>query len=93
VSLKLAHIQVVVKPFFCQQFVVIATLDDFPVFDDQQFTGLANRTQAVSDDETGAAFHEAQQRLLNARLGTGVYATGRLVENEDAGVCQDGAGV
>jgi hypothetical protein len=45
----------------------------------------------VGDDKAGAAFHQAQQRLLDARLGARVDAAGGLVQDQDGRVGQDGA--
>ena len=54
--------------------------------------GVADGAQAVGDHEAGAALHQAQQRLLDARLGAGVDAAGGLVQDQDGRVGQDGAG-
>ncbi len=75
-----------------QQLLVCALLDDLAMVDDDHIIGIADGAEAVSDDETGTPFHQAQQRLLDTRLGAGVNRGGRFVEDQDGGVCQDGAG-
>ena len=70
----------------------MAALDDAPVLDDADEVGVADRTQAVGDDQGGAAAQQPFQRGLDERLGDGVHVGRRLVQNEDARVGQDGAG-
>ena len=40
----------------------------------------------------GAAVHQAIERLLHQRLAFGIERRGRLVEQQDRRVLQDGAG-
>jgi len=90
--LVLTHVEVVVEAFGGEEGVVRAAFDDPAVVDDEELVGLADRAQAVGDDEGGTAVHEAQQPLLDLLLGARVDAAGGLVEDEDARVGQDGAG-
>jgi hypothetical protein len=82
---------VVVEAAPVEQLLMIALLDDLAVVDDQHPVGVADGAQAVGDDKAGAAFHQAQQRLLDAGLGAGVDAAGGLVQDQDGGLGQDGA--
>jgi hypothetical protein len=40
-----------------------------------------------------AAFHQAQQRFLNAGFRAGIYAGSGLIQNEDTRISEDGAGI
>jgi hypothetical protein len=83
---------VVVDPALREQLPVRSLFDDPSVVDDQDPTGVADRAQAVGDDEARPSLHEGQERRLDAHLGPGVDAADRLVEDEDRGVREDGAG-
>ena len=48
--------------------------------------------EAVGDDERGAAAGEAVEGAADQRLALGVERGGRLVEEQDRRVAQDGAG-
>ena len=91
-SFELTHIEMMEKSFCFQQLLVRALLDDLAIVDDDDLVRIADRGQAMGNDETGAAFHQAQQRFLDARFGARVHAGGGFVEDEDARVGQDGAG-
>ena len=69
-----------------------ALLDDEAVVQDDDPAGLADRRQAVRDDDRGAAGEQAAQALLDRRLGVEVDVRGGLVEDQDAGVGDEGAG-
>ena len=43
--------------------------------------GAAHRREAMGDDESSAAFHQALECLQNESLGLRVQRAGRLVEN------------
>ena len=53
---------------------------------------MADGEKAVGDDETGAAFHETFQCFIGGPLALGVEGGGGFVEQEDAGIGQNGAG-
>src|SRR5208337_2723104 len=67
-------------------------LDDAACLDHQDLVGAADGREAVSDDERGASTHQVGKAALDDGLRLGVETGGRLVENEDAGIGQDGAG-
>jgi hypothetical protein len=48
--------------------------------------------KAVRNDDAGAARDEVIERVLDEALAFGVEAGGGLVEDEDGGVLDDGAG-
>lgn len=60
-------------------------LDDLAVSDDDDLVCIADRGEAVGDNEAGAALHEAQQRFLDAGFGARVHARGGFIEDKDTG--------
>jgi hypothetical protein len=75
-----------------QQLVVVADLGDPPALQDDQAVGAAEGAEAVGDGDRRPAADQVVQRLLDLALGLGVDRRGRLVEDQDAGVDQQGAG-
>ena len=57
VSLKLAHIQVIVESVFIQQLLVCALFYNFPMVDHHDIIGIADGAQPVSNDKACTAFH------------------------------------
>ena len=58
-----------------------AALDDPPVIHHQDQIGIADRAQAVGDDESRPPLQQTQQRLLNMDLRARVDAASRLIED------------
>ena len=54
--------------------------------------GIPDGGKTVCDHKAGAALHQAVHGGLDALLGTGIHAAGGLVQNQDAVICQNGAG-
>ena len=54
--------------------------------------GALHGGQPMRDHERGAVLRDALQRLLHGRLAFGIERAGRLVEQQDRRVAQDGAG-
>ncbi len=69
-----------------------AGLDHVAVLDDGDLVGVDHRGQPVGDDDGGAALAQAAQGLLQAGLGDHVQVRGGLVEDEQGGVGDPGAG-
>ena len=46
----------------------------------------------MGDDKAGAAAHQPEQGFLDPQLGPGIHAARRLVQDEDGGVGENGAG-
>ena len=69
-----------------------AGLDDAPAVEHDDGIGVDNGGQAVGDDQDGAVRGEGGQRLLDLALGVRVGVGGGLVEQEDRGVGEEGAG-
>src|SRR3990172_1157530 len=88
-SLELADVQMVVEAVAVEQLLMRSALDDLPLPDHQHLVGVADRAQAVGDDEAGPPLHQPQQRLLDSGLGAGVHAAGGLVQDQDARIGQD----
>ena len=88
----LAGVEVVVAALHGVELVVVAALDDEAAFDDEDLVGAADGGEAVGDDEGGAADHELVEAGLNHGLGLGIERAGGFVEDEDAGLGEQGAG-
>ena len=66
-----------------EQLVVRALLDDLAVLEHDDQVGVADRREAVRDDERGPAVQEAAERALDLALGADVDRARRLVEDQD----------
>ena len=75
-----------------QELGVGAALDDAAPVDDQDEVGGEDGGKAVGDGEGRAARHQRRQGALDQALGLGVQGGGGFVQDQDAGVLQDGAG-
>ena len=69
-----------------------ATLENPTALENEDLVGVVDGGKPVGDDKARAVFHEVVERLLDQALGGGVHARGRLVENQDRRVFQEGAG-
>ena len=65
---------------------------DTPAFHDDDAVGAAHGGRPVGDDQDGAILDQGAQCLLDLGLGLGVGHGSGLVEHDDGGVQQDGAG-
>ena len=88
----LALIQLAIKPFALHQLLVAAAFGDTAVIKDNDFIRIANRTQAVGDDQRRAPLEHSFQGLLDQVLGLGIHRGSGLVQNQDARVGQNRAG-
>ena len=70
---------------------VAALLDHAAVLEDDDQVGVPNGRQPMRDDERGALREQHAQGLLDSLLRADVDRRGRLVEDEDARVCKQGA--
>src|SRR5208283_5513571 len=71
---------------------MVAALHNTPALDNKDLIGASNGRKAVSDNQRRAAMHQMAQALLDQRFGFRIQTRGRLVENQNPGVGQDGAG-
>ena len=88
----LARVQVVVAPAERVERIVGAAFHDPAVFHDQDLLGPPDGRQAVGDHEGGPAFHEIGQARLDGGFGFRIEARRGIVQNQDAGIGQNGAG-
>ena len=74
------------------EFVVGAELGDAAGDEDGDLVGVARGGDAVGDEDGGATFHDSLQAAEDALFGVGVDAGEGVVEDEDFGIADDGAG-
>src|SRR5262249_54121957 len=74
------------------QFFRLAHFSDHPVREDCHAVSQIGSGQAVSDDDDRAPGDQATQRFQNEPFRLSVHRGGRLIQNEDRGVFQEGAG-
>ena len=67
-------------------------LDDPPGIEDDQAVGAAERRQAVGDGDRGPAGDEPIDRRLDRHLRLRIDRRGRLVEDQDRRIDQEGPG-
>src|SRR4029453_15994877 len=75
-----------------QPLAMPATLGGASAVEHDDLVGVDDGRQPMGDHHGGAAAAHLFQRALDLLLGARVEGTGRLVEQQDAGVLQDGAG-
>jgi hypothetical protein len=68
--------------------VVGAVLHDVTVFDDHDPISVADRGQAMRDDERGPAFQDATKGLLDEQLGSCIHRGGRLIKDQNRRISQ-----
>ena len=90
--LGLAAHQVEVDPLPAHELRVPAGLGDPPAVEDEDAVRPDDARQPVGEDEGGAARHQAFERLLDDRLVLRIDRAQRLVQHQDGGVAEDGAG-
>ena len=69
-----------------------ADFDHLAIVEDDQAVGAAQGGEAVGDGEGGAALYQAGDRLLDLRFGLGIQRRGRLVQDQDLRIVEDGPG-
>ena len=88
---RLGLVELVVEALLREQLVVRSLLDQLAVVQDEDQVGVADRGQPVGDHERGAALHQVLERVEDHGLGLGVDRGGRLVEDQDRRVLDEGA--
>src|SRR5579883_2599372 len=81
-------VEAVLQP---HQLGMAAVLDDPPVIEHEDPIEVAHRRQAVGDHQGCAALHQAIHGVPDQRLRLAVEARGRLVQDQDARISQEGA--
>src|SRR5579862_7505674 len=89
---QLLVIQVAVVAVQGQKFVVGAEFDDASAVQHCDAVGIADGGDAVRDEDGGAAAHHVAQMVENLVFGVSVDAGERVVEDEDLGIANKGAG-
>ena len=90
VGLQSQHVAVAAG--LVQQRVVIADLDDAALLNHDNFIGVSDGTESVSDHEGGASAEEFGEALLDQAFAVAVEVGGGFVEDQDFGVGEDRAG-
>ena len=67
-------------------------LRDTPILQDYDAAGVVERRQAVGDYQSGPAYHQVGQRVLNQRFSLRVHAGGGLIQNQNGSVFQESSG-
>ena len=65
---------------------MIASFDDFTVFENADDVGVANGGKSVGYDEDGASLHKFVHTLLDKFLGASVDGAGCLVQNQNRSI-------
>src|ERR1700722_517268 len=81
-----------VQSFLSDELVVGPSLDDRAAVEDQDLIGVAYRGKPMGDRDGGPPMGEAVEGFEDDSLGPRVDAGGRLVEDEDGRVAQEGSG-
>ncbi len=61
------------------------------VVEDDNEVGMSDGAESVGDDEASAVLHELAERLLNKLFALRIEVAGGFIEDEDFGICEDGA--
>ena len=69
-----------------------AAFGDPALVEDDDLVGVDDGREAMGDDDRGPARGDALQGLLDRRLGPAVEGAGRLVEDQDRRVLEQGSG-
>src|SRR5712664_3980989 len=89
---QLLLVQIRVIAAASEEFVVRAPLDDAAVAQDDDLVCVPHGGGAVRNQNGGATVHDAAQASEDALFGLRVDAGEGIVEDEDAGVANDGSG-
>ena len=80
------------SPYLAQQLAVRAGLDHAALLEHDDPIGVADRGQAVRDDQPGVLLEQPGERRLDQAFGVAVDARRRLVQDQDLGVGDQSAG-
>src|SRR5438874_4173190 len=75
-----------------EELVVSAEFSDAAAHKHGDLVSVAGRGDSVGDEDGGAAFHDAVEAAEDPLFGVGVDAGQGVVEDENFGVADDGAG-
>ena len=83
---RLDVVDLAVDAILANQLIMLAALDDLSFIQHQDQVGVHHALDAVGDDEGGAVFPSAFQRLADLRLGFRVHRRGGVIQDQDARV-------
>src|ERR1700693_4883782 len=89
---ELALIERVVEAMSREQLGMATLLDDLALIHDDDVVGVADGREAVRDHDAGSALSKSRHRLLDLDLGARVDTAGRLVQDQDGSIGQEGSG-
>ena len=89
---ELARDELSVEPALGEELLVRAAFGDAALVEDDDAVGVADGREAVGDDDGGALRLEAREGAAHRLLVDRVQMRGRLVEDEDGRVLEDGPG-
>lgn len=75
-----------------QRFAMSPGLDHAAAVHHVDHVGIDHCREPVGDDDGGAALHQGRERLLDLTFRIGVQRAGGLVQKQDRGVFEEGAG-
>src|ERR1700719_3972633 len=81
-----------VAPAGADELVVVVILDDAAALDRDDAVGAAHGREAMGDDQHGAVLRDLAHVLLDDALALVIERAGRLVEDQDARIGDEGAG-
>ena len=79
----------IINPLFFDQFLLAAGFDELPLTHDVDGVCFPHCVQPVGDDEARSSFHQPVERFLDFKLGDGVDAACRFVEQQQYRVCDE----
>ncbi len=72
-----------------EQLLVRALLAQFAFVENENAVGVLDGAEPVRDDQGGAAFEQAVERLADQDFGLGVHARCRFVENQEPRIVRE----
>ena len=91
-QLTLYAAQASIDAVFCQQLVVRAHLHQFAFVQDKEAVSKAQGGKTVRDGKSRPSLHKTLECFLYLRFGFSVNRGGRLIEDENSRIFQDGPG-
>ena len=84
---RLKRPQIFIQTLFpANEILMSSLLDNLSVLDNNDTIHLADRGQAVRDDDRRPAFHQFIKGVLNQRFGMGIETRCRLIQDQDRGI-------
>ena len=84
--------ELLVVSIFLYQLVVGTTLHNPSLVQYAYLVGMLDGTQSVGHSHGGTGLHQFLQGILYQTLALGIKSRGRLVEDEDRRILEDGTG-